>query len=251
MRPIENSPIPQVNNVNKHFTTYQEWRSDLANAYGQHCVYCNDRLQSNLQVEHSVAQSLGVVSPLVWDNLFLACGPCNLAKSAKPVANTTHYLPNEHNTQMVFSFITRKHKRNSKYACIPIPHPALNANQRVKAISTIALTELNRIEQTPLRERKMTDVRWQNRYSALKVIEHCLSNWNLCLNQHQKANYLLEIKSVIKHIGFFSLWINAFNAVPEVLQVIINALPNTSTACFDAVTFNPIARNPTNAIDTI
>ncbi|WP_332912631.1 hypothetical protein [Algoriphagus boritolerans] len=28
MRPIENSPIPQVNGVNKAFTNYQEWRED-------------------------------------------------------------------------------------------------------------------------------------------------------------------------------------------------------------------------------
>ncbi|SEG30233.1 HNH endonuclease [Algoriphagus boritolerans] len=250
MRPIENSPIPQVNGVNKAFTNYQEWREDLADAYGQHCVFCNDRLQSRFEVEHLVAQSLGIVPPLAWNNLFLACGPCNLAKSARVATAATHYLPNANNTHMIFSYTIRKHRKNGKYACIPVFNPLLNPNQRTKAINTITYTELNRIEQTPVRQRKMTDVRWLNRYTAFQVANTQRALWNTLTTPQQRAAYLAAIPPMIEKNGFFSIWFDAFTGVKDVLRVIVNSLPNTSMACFDA-NFNPQHRRPADPVDTI
>ncbi|MCX8480404.1 MAG: HNH endonuclease [Sediminibacterium sp.] len=250
MRPIEICPIPQNNGVNKNYPNYQEWKHDLVDVYGQHCMYCNDRLQSNIHVEHLEAKSLGIISSSDWNNLFLACSPCNLAKYTKTVDITTHYLPNVHNTQMVFSFIIRKHKKNSKYACIPIPHPILNDNQKMKAVNTIKLIELDRVEQTPFKERKMTDVRWLNRFNAFELTKMQRKLWETLSTLEQKDIYLKTITPLIIKNGFFSLWINAFNGVPAVLEVIINAFPNTSKACFDK-NFNPIPRNLTNYKDII
>src|SRR5665213_2806917 len=109
MRPIVSVPVPTKNGVAKTYSDYKEWRRDLADAYGHHCVYCNDRLPNNLQVEHLIAQSLGIINPLVWNNLYLACGPCNLAKSTTPITSANHYLPNEHNTHLIFEYIVRPH----------------------------------------------------------------------------------------------------------------------------------------------
>lgn len=250
MRPIDSSPIPQVNGVNKTYTDYQEWREDLSDAYGQHCVFCNDRLQSRFEVEHLVAQSLGIVPPLAWNNLFLACGPCNLAKSNRVATAATHYLPNANNTHLIFSYSIRKHRKNGKFACIPVFNPALNPNQQTKSINTITYTELNRVEQTPLRQRKMTDVRWLNRYNAYQVTTTQRTLWNSLGTPQQRAAYLAAIPPLIHKTGFFSLWMNAFTGVTDVLRVIVNCLPNTSAASFDA-NFNPIHRNPADPVDTI
>ncbi|GAA4763954.1 MULTISPECIES: HNH endonuclease [Flavobacterium] len=250
MRPIKNSPIPQVNGVNKSYTNYQEWREDITNAYGQHCVFCNDRLQSRFEVEHLVAQSLGIVSPLAWNNLFLACGPCNLAKSNKVANTSTHYLPNSNNTHLIFEYSIRKHKKNGKYACIPIFHPNLTQHQQAKSINTIAYTELNRIEQTPIRQRKMTDVRWHNRYNAYQVTKTQRNLWDQLTTPQQQTAYLNTISPLVHKTGFFSLWLNAFNGATDVLKIVINCLPNTSDTSFDA-NFNPIPRNPINLADNI
>lgn len=250
MRPIENSPIPQTNGVDKTYTNFQEMREDLANAYGQHCVFCNDRLQSRFEVEHLMPQSLGSVPPLVWDNLSLACGPCNLAKSAKVATSATHYLPNANNTHIIFDYHVRQHKKNGKFTCIPVVAPTLNSHQQSKAFNTIRFTELDRIEQKPDRQRKMTDVRWLNRYSAYQVVNSQRTLWNALTEPDQIAAYLATIPPLIEKTGFFSLWINAFSGVPDVLRVIVNSLPNTSSSCFDA-NYNPLPRNPTNPIDPI
>ncbi|MFO0360760.1 MAG: HNH endonuclease [Flavobacteriales bacterium] len=242
--------MPQVNGVNKTYFNYQEWREDLVDAYGQHCVYCNDRLQSKLEVEHLVAQSLGIVNPLAWNNLFLACGPCNLAKSAKVAGVATHYLPSANNTHMVFTYSIRKHKKNGKYACVPVFNMSLNPSQRVKAINTIAYTELNRVEQTPIRQRKMTDVRWLNRYSAYQVAVTQRKLWNSLTIPQQRSAYLDAIPPMIEKIGFFSIWFYAFSGVTDVLRVIVSSLPNTSMACFDA-NFNPQHRRPFDPVDPI
>ncbi|TAF73119.1 MAG: HNH endonuclease [Bacteroidetes bacterium] len=246
MRPISNAPTPQIEGINKSFSSYQEWRADLVNAYGQHCVYCNDRLQSNLQVEHKIAQSLGIVNSFVWDNLSLACGPCNLAKSNNSIKNS--YFPNEHNTHLIFEYKIQEY--GNKYACIPIPSKSLAESQKEKAYSTIKLTELNRTYQNGIRKRKMTDVRWLNRYDAYQVCKNQRYLWDSLETQNQISIYLASISPIIIKTGFFSLWVSEFKNVPEVLRVIIDTLPSTSKSCFDS-NFNPIPRNPQNTNDPI
>ncbi|MEI6949894.1 HNH endonuclease [Paraflavisolibacter sp. H34] len=253
MRPIENAPVPTKNGVAKAYNDYKEWRLDLVTAYGQHCVYCNDRLPNNLQVEHQVAQSLGIVSPLDWNNLYLACGPCNLAKSDKVLSAATHYLPNEHNTHLIFDYQLRPHnKLPGKIACIPVPKENLDEEQKTKAAQTILDLKLAKVEQTPLQERKMTDVRWQNRFDAFEMARTQRRLWDTLVTQVQKDAYLSCIPPLLVRAGFFSLWVQAFESVPVVLEALINALPHTAVSCFDPVTgYQPTNRNPANAADPI
>ncbi|MCY1533040.1 hypothetical protein D9M68_683460 [compost metagenome] len=96
----------------------------------------------------------------------------------------------------------------------------------------------------------MTDVRWLNRYNAYQVATTQRKLWNTLTTAQQKSEYLNTISHVVHKTGFFSLWMQAFRGVADVLKVIFNCLPNTSKTSFD-VNFNPIHRNPTNLVDTI
>ncbi len=253
MRPVINAPIPSVNGIPKVYRTYQEWRIDLVNAYGQHCIYCNDRLPGLLQVEHLSPQSLGTQHALDWNNLYLACGPCNLAKSDKVINHVTHYLPNYNNTHFVFIYVLRPHATlKGKFACVPIPNPALEPAQFVKTENLISDLELNRVEQNPLKERKMTDVRWQNRFDVYELANTQRRLWDSLKSTEQKAAYLECVQPMVLKSGFFSLWLLAFQGIPEVLEVIIHAFPSTAVTCFDKNDgFKPIPRNPHNPTDPI
>ena len=63
-------------------------------------------LNHSLQVEHVVPKNSPagyiVGDALAWDNMLLACGPCNTAKSNKPVDFVTYYFPEEHNILLPF-----------------------------------------------------------------------------------------------------------------------------------------------------
>jgi hypothetical protein len=249
MRPVLDVAVPQVNGVAKTYTDYKDWRRDLEIAYGLHCIFCNDRLSYNIQVEHLSAQALGIVGALVWSNLNLACGPCNLAKSAKPFTDATHYLPNVHNTHIPFRYSIRSHRNLiGKMACIVEPNPALTATQQAKAQKTITDLKLALVEQTPSRERKMTDVRWQSRFDAYTLTRQQRILWDTLSTPQQQAAYIGLVPPQLIKSGYFSLWMIAFQGVPDVLQAIINTLPNTAVLAFDAATgYIPIGRNPGNA----
>jgi hypothetical protein len=245
MRPIVDAPVPMVNGVAKVYTDYKEWRRDLADIYGLHCVYCNDRLSYNIQVEHLSAQALGVVNPLAWNNLYLACGPCNLAKSDKAFTSNTHYLPNVHNTHMPFQYTLKKHGNlTGKMACIVEPHISLDQTQATKAQQTITDLKLNLVEQSPDRERKMTDVRWQSRFDAYTLTRQQRRLWDTLTTPQQRIEFLASIPPQLVKMGYFSLWMVAFSGVPDALRVIINALPNTAINCFDAASgYVAVGRN--------
>jgi hypothetical protein len=253
MRPIDNIAAPTVGGVPKSFGTYQEWRSDLAEKYGQHCVFCNDKLPFSLNVEHLQPQSDTAVDPLAWDNLSLACGPCNLAKSDKLVSSSIQYLPNAHNTHLPFDYNLRKHaKIQGKIACIPVPKENLSDAQKLKAEETIRLTALDRVEQDPLRERKMTDVRWQNRFEAFEIVKTQRNIWDTLDSDLQRVAFLEGIPPQVVGKGFFSLWMNAFEGISAVLAVIVDSLPGTAQSCFDTENdYQAIPRNPDNVGDPI
>ncbi len=243
MRPINKGPIPQVNGNAKKVTEYGAWRQDLLDRLGYCCCYCNMPLTVSPQVEHVIPKvpQLGDAQGalLDWDNLILACGPCNREKSNKPSSPQTHYLPESHNTYLVFEHQVYQHpKRENEWMCLPVPanSPFVDAK---KAIATIELCGLDHFKEE---DPKALDLRWQYRYNALKAAERFRVFWDKL--PEDKAAFEELIVEAFRGLGFFSIWLRVFSGVPEVCNALIQAFPGTATNCFDQDA-NPIPRNGT------
>ncbi|MCY7357560.1 MAG: HNH endonuclease [Rudanella sp.] len=251
MRPIFRGPVPtDAAGQPKKVRDYKDWRADLIDRIGNYCCYCNMVLNDSPQVEHVTPKNPqpGQVagSLLDWDNMLLACGPCNQAKGNKPCSTGTHFLPDSHNTHMAFEHIVVDSiQRPGMKACLVKPRPDLTNTQTAKAQNTIGLCQLDRI----VVNKRATDYRWKYRHEALLYAQEFRTSWETINQSNADQDYssqllpLIRIAALAK--GFFSIWFEAFHDVPVVLQSLIAAFPNTEPSCFDAANgYAPVPRNP-------
>lgn len=251
MRPLNKGNVPTDSGGNPIVPTdYKNWRKALIDRIGYYCVYCNQPLSHSLQVEHVIPQNPqpGYVAgdPLAWDNMLLACGPCNNAKSNNPVDVNTYYLPEVHNTHLPFSITP---SINIEHAIV-VAKAGLSNQQTQKAERTILLLELDNIDERD----NIVDIRSIRRKDAIAAV-------NANKEQFDEArlsptfNLVLAAQRVAlqaKVTGFFSLWYDAFVNEPEVMRCLIdvNIIVGTAQNCFDAANnYQPIPRNIGNAID--
>lgn len=230
MRPLDKGPIPMDGNGNtKTVKNYKHWRRDLVDRIGEYCAYCNNAIPESPQVEHVVPKnpksSQFAPDPLDWDNLLLACGSCNSAKGDKPFLSSTHYMPEIHNTHLIFEYETAKAIGGNKVGLIP----KCNINKHVdktKSENTLYLFKLRRAED----KKEYTDRRWEKRMKAFEKANYALGKWQSGKIEEQaflkELNYLLEG-------GFFSIWMHAFQGITIVENAILNYFPGTNMACFD------------------
>lgn len=255
MRPVEKGNTPQIAGVDKSVSDYKDWRQDLLDRIGNYCSYCNIVLNDSPQVEHVVPKKPQVGQPagalLAWDNMLLACGACNRAKSNKPISTTTHYIPDTNNTHLIFDYVVRyiNHpKTGTQVVCIPIPKSTLNTHQQSKAQNTIDLCKLDVLSI----QSKATDLRWKYRFEAWHSANLIWrKNWDGWGNK--RANDFISLLiDAAKSKGFFSIWFEAFNDVPDAKSALVNGFIGTDRTSFQKVTpFNAQPRNPENSIDPI
>ena len=247
MRPLYkgNTPLDAAGNPIT-VTDYDRWRLRLINRIGYYCAYCNQPLSHSLQVEHVVPKNppLGYTpgDPLTWDNMLLACGPCNNAKDNQPIDAATYYLPEEHNTHLPFTITA-----HANYA-VATERVGLTPAQQQKARRTIDLLQLDAIDTRDA----IVDIRSRRRKDAMMAVEANRQVFDLA--RHSSAfdiSYVATlIKSQVIAIGFFSLWYEAYSDVPEVLEQLITIV-GTAINCFDEANgYVSIGRNLTNGIDT-
>jgi 5-methylcytosine-specific restriction endonuclease McrA len=63
---------------------YKQAAMPLTTTLGDICSYCETRIPGTLDVEHAVPKALYPSFAVAWENLLLACGPCNVAKRDRP-----------------------------------------------------------------------------------------------------------------------------------------------------------------------
>jgi hypothetical protein len=241
MRPINKGPIPLENGVPKKVAEYGAWRQDLLDRLGYCCCYCNMPLTVSPQVEHVIPKvpkpgdDQGVL--LDWENLILACGPCNRAKSNNPSSPQTHYLPESHNTHLAFDYQVYEHPlRDNEWMCLPVPANS-SMVAAAKAKETIKLCGLDQVRE---HDPKAVDLRWHYRYLALKGAERFRAYWDK--GPEDKAAFAELTMEAFRGLGFFSIWFNVFQDVPAIRHALIEAFPGTAANCFDQ-NANPIPRN--------
>lgn len=245
MRPIFRGSVPTDDNKNpKAVSDYKDWRADLIDRIGPYCSYCDMVLNDSPQVEHVTPKNPKPGQPagslLDWDNMLLACGPCNRAKDNNPCPTTTHFLPDTHNTLMAF-----EHEVvgiQGSVACLMRSRQGLTAAQQVKAQNTIDLCKLDTILINP----RATDHRWKKRYEALVIAVEWRQGWD-SFGHKTAFQFISLLNTAASGKGFFSIWYDTFHDVPAVLESLITAFPNTERSCFDAVNgYAPIPRNTTD-----
>lgn len=230
----------------KTVTDYKDWRADLIDRIGNYCSYCNMVLNDSPQVEHVTPKNPQPGQPagslLDWDNMLLACGPCNRAKDNNPCPATTHFLPDTHNTLMAFEHVVDNTNRPGVMACLMKTRQGLTASQQIKAQNTIDLCKLDTI----LVNKRATDLRWKYRHETFLIALEWRQGWDN-FGYKVASQFIPLLNTVAKAKGFFSIWYDAFHDVPQVLQALIAAFPNTEHSCFDAANgYAPVSRNPTD-----
>ncbi|WP_293883549.1 HNH endonuclease [Sphingobacterium sp. UBA1498] len=237
MRPIHKGTVPAVNGIAKTVTDYKDWRADLLDRLGPYCCYCNMDLKDSPQVEHVIPKSTTPELQLEWDNMLLACGPCNRAKSDDDYNTDDHYLPDYHNTLLAFDYLILKHPTKADTnACIVIPAENDVVNTQ-KSIDTIKLFKLDALKSN----KRATDLRWKYRYEAYYAAQVWKKHWDdWGREKHVEFIELMIICAISK--GFFGIWFKFFNDVPSVKVALINAFVGTNNYAFDN-TLTPISLN--------
>lgn len=252
MRPLDKGSCPTDDNASQiAVTDYTFWRKRLIDRIGCYCAYCNMPLSHNLQVEHVVPKNPppGYTrgDALGWDNMLLACGPCNNAKGNIPIDFDDYYFPERNNTLLPFQI--RIHSEHADAAVVQ-KADSLERIQQRKAENTIALLGLAKID----RRDNIVDIRWKLRRDAVVAVDSAFSLYQQAkaLGNAHSASSAMAIWA--KGIGFFGLWFEKFLNEPEVMQALVTPdnIPGTAQECFDATDgYKPQYRNRNRAIDPI
>ena len=255
MRPLDKGDAPldlDGNPVSQ--TDYKKWRRLLIERIGYYCAYCNQPLSHSLQVEHVIPKDppAGYVpgDPLAWDNMLLACGPCNRAKWNTPIDAITYYLPEENNTHLPFEIVSVL-GYGEKHAKV-ISSRDLDPPQEQKAIRTIRLLELDNIDERD----DIVDIRSLKRRNAIKSVQSARSVFDMAKLSptYDPIKAAEDIAYRASDSGFFSLWYKEFSNEPLVMARLVDnsIIKGTAQNCFDAANgYQPINRNPLNIADPI
>lgn len=229
MRPVERGPVPlEADGSNKVFTAYGNARRDLIDRMGQYCSYCNQKLPSSLAVEHVQPKKPNPTLELEWTNFLLGCTNCNSTKGDKPVDLPDYLWPDVHNTYLAFNYTP-----DGKVDV----HPALSAALKVKAQNMLDLVGLQSYPDNPT----ASDRRWLNRKDAFVKANIALVLYQSAAAKGAATEFEKALGLWASDNGFFSIWMNVFNAYPNVKQQIVLSFKGTADTCFDT-DVNPVQR---------
>jgi hypothetical protein len=203
MRPVNKGAAPN---------TYTYWgyaRNDLANQIGWYCSYCEMSVSQMIEVEHVVARNNGG-PPLDWENFLLSCKYCNTVKGTRNPSRTGFLWADKDNTDLAFTY-------SELDVITPLP-----TTVEVEAQETIDLMGLDR-RPGGANEPTEADSRWIHRFDTWQLARVSLTNWNTTPSPEMAH----QIAITAKCQGFYSIWMEVFQAVPDVLEAIKNIFPNT------------------------
>lgn len=233
MRPIRRNASPRQGD----FSNYRDALPDLVSRLGMYCSYCERYVATQLAVEHIQPKGLPAYQPLQgrWENFLLACVNCNSTKKDKPVSLSDVLLPDRDNTLAAYLYSAGGEIQVSSQ---------LNAHAQQLAKATLALVGLDR--------RGQTIVDANGRLIALDRVKQRMEAWMTAVDARQKlaeqpgnAAMAALVLRLAQYTGFFSIWMEVFQAEPEMRRRLIDAFPGTrESGCFDPQTFEPIQPAP-------
>jgi uncharacterized protein (TIGR02646 family) len=230
MRPVSKGAVPY-----KYIDgqPYGKAVEGLAARIGRYCSYCERCLNNGIEVEHIQPKSVHVLLETLWSNFLLSCKNCNSTKSKKDPTPADWLIPDRDNTAAAFTY--------RKDGVIDV-NAALVPPQSILATNTLDLMKLNRKIRT-LHDEKGVLVALDRRNQRLEA-------WALAERWAIKytANPTVDIEDAITDIaiasGFFSIWMTAFQAIPQMRRKLIQGFSGTEVVCFDPLTTLPLLPHP-------
>ena len=223
MKPVSKGNAPKL------YSKYADAKPDLIAQIGQQCSYCEaPGSPQTLHVEHIYPKDPHRERETMWDNFLIACGTCNSYKnihlgSRRRRGLEKRYLwPHLDNTFSAFIYL-----QNGRVEV----NPALSdANQKIAK----AIQEMAGILRSPAKAMK---------YATLGIaydgVDKRKESWEIVKSQLDQ--YLGDptpagvtaIAQLAPKLGYFSIWMKAFENRPEVRQALITAF-KADSQCFDA-----------------
>ncbi len=245
MRPVEKWNPDNVNDIKENYPNYRDAKPLLCMNLGKVCSYCEKAYddERDLHVEHiqpknykdSNGNYIYAHLKTAWSNFLLSCPTCNGTdnKDTKNVVYGECHLPHINNTFLSLSY---------KAGGVVEVNPSLKGKSAANAHALLELVGLNKSPKTSCPK----DHRWKVR----------LEKWNLATTFLKKyLNGTVDVETIIelaKGHGCWSIWFTVFKGHDDVLKALIEEFPGTAASCFDSNNhFEPICRNPDNAIDPV
>lgn len=229
MRPVNRGAAPRT------YEDYTHARSDLVQAIGNFCSYCERPFPED--VEHKLPKARYPDLKVEWDNLLLACKSCNGTKNKQVLSNPpdpgtdlARYLwPDTDNTARAYVYA----RAEIKIA------PGLSDAQAELAQATMDLTGFHKTPGSPAPPASHKDRRWFYRDEAWSLAEICFGRI-----QADPDNLALRhaILDVAMGAGFWSVWRAVFAEDTEMLRLLDQAFTGTSPECIEPRTRALIAR---------
>lgn len=228
MRPVNKGNIPQEKGVDVTFKEYSRARRYLIDRIGEYCSYCERKLVANLAVEHVKPKATNPGLKLDWDNFLLGCTNCNSTKGDKSVVLNDFIWPDQDNSFEFFTYLSNG---------LVSAKNTLSLTDKVRTDATIQLVGLDKAspKKGTVRWQEASDRRQEHRIQALMESTKFASTYANC---QDKTFYRELLVSKIKDNGFWSIWMHAFSAYPEVQRELILAFPGTNQAYFHGI-LNP------------
>lgn len=210
----------------KKYAPYSTARHDLYDAIGRYCSYCERRLIFSGAIEHVRPKSIDPDKEHCWDNFLLACVNCNSCKNNKPVddTNIANYLwPDKDDTY-----------HNIEYDSMTgMPKGVPGSASQDKADALLKLVGLDKAEANVGTQEyeKCSDTRVSDRLECIQLANKYLNDYRSATSSQQQI-MLPCIIDIIKHTGFWSIWMHAFECEPTLKDMMLNLLPGTEKKYF-------------------
>lgn len=231
MRPVRRGPAYQYTKDQP----YGDAVDGLVARLGKFCSYCEREMNSGFEVEHIQPKHLYPDLERHWDNFLLACKNCNTRKSTTDLPLGNWLIPDRDNTFAAFVY--------EKDGVIKT-QDGLAQEIADQAQETLKLFKLN-IEVSAIQDESGNLVALDRRSQRLEtwaLASRYRGYWDRA-KPKARESWKINIPDLAEKTGFFSIWMAAFEDVPEMRRRFIEAFPGTEARCFNEET-QPVFRHP-------
>lgn len=228
MRPVAKGDTPKDDaGTEIEFSEYARARHYLIDRIDEYCSYCERKIPANLAVEHVQPKDLYPLLELEWDNLLLGCTNCNSTKGVKDVNLSDYVFPHKGNSFSLFKY-------NAKGLVEPADNLPADLNTKAKAMIDLVGLDKKAPRKGTVAWMKDTDRRQKHRGEAIIFSEDYRKKYS---NADQAVRDMMRsfIIEAALDKGFWSIWMHAFEAFPEVQKEIINSYKGTNTTYFRSI----------------
>lgn len=219
MRPLDKSTFT-TNQIT--YDPYGSAKDDLISALGSFCSYCERQgFSVALDVEHIEDKNAHPQKKTQWNNFLLACKNCNSIKGTDEVDFPNILMPHLNDTFKYLDY------RESGFIAIA---SSCVAGDTAKVQTLIDLVGLDRRPGHP--KYSVKDKRWEERKKTWEIAKRYRTKYI------DGAADMETVKDLANKNGFWSIWMHAFSAYPEVQRELILAFPGTNQAYFQDI-LNP------------